>query len=678
MSEESSVERLRKKLYARGKGPEQHARRTLHEDAYEVRDDWTSQDDLRAQQERELEPEEMLESLRAGHVPGQHDQTPGILTDERVSPGAIQEREKRRMTSRIIRTIFFASALFFFVAAGIAVYFWVSGNGQISCDHMKIVIRGPVSVASGDELVLSVNVLNNNPITLQDTELVMEYPEGTRSPENTSVNLPTIHQVVGEIKPGEQVRATSRAVLFGPEHTEQTVNATVEYHIADSDATFTCEAPYRIQIATAPVSLHVEGLEEISSGQQLELTVNITSNSREVVPDQRLVVEYPFGYEFIRAAPEPTNSSNVWDIGDIAPGSVHTIKITGVVSAQSVETRAVKLQVGQQATDSSDKLATILQAVDHQVHITRPFLEMQFAVNDSTEKDVAVNVGQSVNGVLGWINTLPYPVYDVQIEATLPGQLVDARSVHVNNGYFRSVDRTILWTPQTDNTLKEIDPGQKGSQQFQFTTAPFVEDTSATNPFIDMAFTVHARRVSDDVPVEQTLVAQAQKTIKLNTNFEFIPLVVYGIGPFTNTGPYPPRVDQETTYTVIWNIKNTTNDLGSVKVVGELPVYVTWLGATDPTNELLAYNPTTHKVTWLVGDVPASTGYQKQVRQVSFQISYTPSISQIGVEPALITAVTATAVDRFTNSVIERSVREQTTRLTNDPYFSGKRANVVP
>jgi hypothetical protein len=670
MSDESSVDRLNRKLYARGEGPHEHARRTLHEEAHEVHDTWVSQEDIQQQHELEDDPARMLEELREGHLPGKAaERGPSILYDKRASTVATAAREKRRVASRLVRTAFFASLTFFVLAAGIAAYFFMVGKNTISCDNLGITISGPVTIPSGKELVLSVGIVNHNPVPLQDTALVVSYPEGTRSPENSSISLPTDRQQIGTLNPDEPVRATTHAVLFGKEQTQQSINASVEYHIADSNAVFTCPAPYQVLIATAPVTLTVDGLEEISSGQQLTLTVTLASNSDELVPDLRMTADYPFGYEFVSAEPEPTNGRNVWDIGDLTPGGKRTITVTGVVSAQSVEARAVKFRVGEKQPANPDELATTLQVVDHPLLITRPFLALSLTLNDSTAAELSAVPGQTISGDLTWTNVLPYPLYDVEIETSLPGPLVDVSSVKAKDAYFRSVDRTLQWTPQTVADLKTIEPGAKGRTQFTFNINKFIEDTSARDPALDLSFTVRARRISDDVPVEQTLVAQVPRTIKLTSDLQLTPYVVYSIGPFTNAGPYPPRVDQETTYTITWNIKNTTNAVDTVQVTGELPLYVRWLGAINPSDAAVSYNPATHEVSWNVGDVPASTGYQTPAREVAFQVAFIPSITQLDMEPELVQNLVARGVDHFTGTVIERSIRKQTTAIPRDPYF---------
>ena len=42
--------------------------------------------------------------------------------------------------------------------------------------------------------------------------------------------------------------------------------------------------------------------------------------------------------------------------------------------------------------------------------------------------------------------------------------------------------------------------------------------------------------------------------VRIISDVGFIPKVLYYSGAYVNTGPVPPKVEQETTYTVVWSI----------------------------------------------------------------------------------------------------------------------------
>jgi hypothetical protein len=670
--EESSVERIKKILSKRDAGSQVHARRKLHGsgESHEVRNAWG--DDTYTGPSHAASPEEesahVLEALRSGRLPDQ-DPLAEALHRAEQNPYAVKERTERKLAFRFIRTLFIASAAFFLITGGIASYFLLYGGREVKCENITLDVRGPASIPSGKELVLNASVLNQNIVPIEGVEIVFEYPEGTRSPQNSTVPLPSQREQIGTIDSGERVRTTGRAILFGQEQTEHTISTRVEFTVKDSNASFRCETPFTIALATAPISVAVTGLEEISSGQELVLTVEVRSNSEELVRDARLVATYPYGFDFLSADPKPTTKESVWDIGDVGPGTVRTYTIRGKVSGYGSEGRSVDFALGEASPQDDGELGIILQTVQHSFLLTKPFLATTLRLNDSESGDYSIPLGEIVSGTLTWTNDGQEALHDVELSARLPGVIVDRRSVSVKKGFFQSVDGTMIWTPQTEEALRVVEPGESGTVSFSFETTPFIESTAATDPFINIAFDIRARRIADNIPVEQALTDQSQRTINFTTDATLNAYALYGVGPFTNTGPHPPRVDEETSYTITFKLKNTTSDLEDVSVVGELPVYVTWVNMTAPVSENISFNPVTRKVTWSVGDLPAGTGYRTAAREASFQIAVIPSITQEGNRINLFEDVTFTGVDAFTGSVVQRENRDITTQLLNDPFF---------
>jgi hypothetical protein len=188
---------------------------------------------------------------------------------------------------------------------------------------------------------------------------------------------------------------------------------------------------------------------------------------------------------------------------------------------------------------------------------------------------------------------------------------------------------------------------------------------------------VRGKRISESgVPEEIKTVIT--KCAKVTSEAQFAARVVYHVGPFVNIGPLPPRVEQETTYTVIWNIVNTSNNLTNGEVRGTLPPYVAWAGSVSPNKENVMFDRATNQVVWRPGDIPAGVGVGKPPREVAFQIILTPSITQLQDTPKLVTNTLLTATDVFTGEVINVPHTDLTTRLSTDPKADQYDYGVAP
>lgn len=672
-SDDSSVEQLKRKLFARSGGPAPRTRRMLHEEAFDVTPAWQHEEDF-VEEQTQVTPENVLDDLQHGVLPSAHaSDGPQILRDPRFEKNAVSLRMKQRTVSSVVYTIFLASVAFFLIAASIAGYFFFMGRNLVTSENVDIEIIGPGSLPAGEELILQIGVVNNNPVAMELVDLVVDFPSGTRAANNIAMDLPRLRESLGTIEPGSRAKSAARAVLFGPENSEHEITVSVQYRIKDSNAVFTRETPYTIRLSSAPVAVTVDGVKEISSGQEMTLTVDVTSNSEGMQSNILLTGAYPFGFEFRTAEPAPSFGNNVWDLGDLPPGTKRSIVIHGVAIGQDTEERVFRFEVGGQSQTNPEELVTAYQTVEHPLTIARPFVDLDLVINGvAGTNEVSVVPGSIVSGTINWANQLPYPLYDVEVNAVFDGPLLNLASVKAQGGFWRSMDRTLLWTSQTTWPFKQVNPGERGALTFNFTTAPLGGDTSARDPSLRILLTVKGRRVfEEDGSVPEIVSATAERTVKLGTDLALLSRVRYSGTPFTNIGPYPPRVHTETTYTVSWQVTNTTNDIGDASVRATLPLYVSWMGNISPTNEAISYNPTTHEITWRVGDVPAGTGYRTQAREVAFQVAFTPSISQRGQMPNLVENQKLRGVDRFTGAVVEKDMGRMTTSLTNDATFSG-------
>jgi hypothetical protein len=172
-------------------------------------------------------------------------------------------------------------------------------------------------------------------------------------------------------------------------------------------------------------------------------------------------------------------------------------------------------------------------------------------------------------------------------------------------------------------------------------------------------------------------VSSAKRHIKVASKVSLSSQVVRSTGPFTNTGPVPPKAENETTYTVIWTVDNTSSSLSNTEVKSSLPPYVKWLGKVSPSSEDITYNSVDGNIVWNVGNVGTYTLNSTRRRQVAFQVSMTPSITQVNQTPILVNQASLTALDDFTNLELSSNLNSQGIRFGNDPTFKDGDDRVV-
>ena len=94
-----------------------------------------------------------------------------------------------------------------------------------------------------------------------------------------------------------------------------------------------------------------------------------------------------------------------------------------------------------------------------------------------------------------------------------------------------------------------------------------------------------------------------------------------------------------------------------------------FVGPIYPAAENLTYDPAIKEIIWNIGGIPAGTGITTADREVAFQVSFNPSLSQVGTSPIIINNAVLTGHDDFANVDITVNKNSLDTRLFNDSAF---------
>lgn len=563
------------------------------------------------------------------------------------------------------RSFFAASVLFFLAAVGVAAFLIFGGVNTISTKNVDILVDGPTAVAGGDALTLTVNVVNKNAVAMKLTDLIVEYPPGTRSATDVNRELPRARVSLGEIPPGGRASHTAPAVLFGEEGKEQEILITVEYRVDGSNAIFFKEQPHTVLLSSSPMRLAIEMPAEAVSGQEFAMRIEASSNATAVIGDALLIVEYPFGFLFASASPSPAFATNVFELGDIPPGGKRIVEIRGSLAGQDGEERVFRFASGSRSSRDRKEIAAEFALATRPLPIRRPFLAVDVDVAGSAGREAVIASGRPVRIDLSYTNNLPAQLFDAEISARIAGDALDPSSVSVERGFFRSVDRTALWSRETDRALAEVNPGEGGRVSLTLAPLAYPAVGALRNPAIALEISARARRLGEaGVPEEVETLERV--TLKVATDLLFSSRATYAGGPFANSGPIPPRAERPTTYTVIWTISSGSSQVNDLAVEASLPPSVRWLGAFVPTSERIVHDPARRSVRWSVGSVPPGRAGE---REVAFQIEFVPSVSQVGSVPPLLGEQVAEGADQFTGTTARAVRAALTTDLKTEAGF---------
>lgn len=573
-----------------------------------------------------------------------------------VAPRAIGFARKALWTTLAVSVVFFVAALCFF-----GYYFLFGpGSGDATSGNISITVGGPPQIEGGAPTEFQISVGNRNRVPLELTDLVITFPDGTRSPVDFSTPLLTLRQPLGTIESGGIRQGTVSAVLSGSAGEPIDIKIELEYHLSGSSAVFVARTNYHATFSSSPLSVAVSGNTETISGQPVQLVATISSNTNAPIHDVLLNAQYPFGFKFSSASPAPTKDKAVWELGDLSPGQQKVVTIQGSLAGAQGDQRIFHFTAGTRADTASSTISTQLSSSAFTVAISQPFLGLTSFVNGASST-VVLSPGDNVTVSIGWRNNLDTQITNAAIVARLTGFQIDGTTVKSPSGFFRSSDGTVLWDKSTDPSLATLAPGARGVASFSFQIPTSDALKNVSNPYLTISVNAAGNRVAES-GVPESLQAATRQKIVVASDLQLSAQGLYYSNPFGSSGPVPPKAGVETTYAVLFTLGNTTNKITNASVTAQFPPYVRWVGIYSPNTEKVSFDHAQGTVTWELGDVDPGIGLNGVApRQMAIAVGFMPSTSQIGQQPALLRNITLTGIDASTGSTITRTTKTDVT-----------------
>ncbi len=614
---------------------------------------------------------------RSGHQDefssGQKKDVPDSWNDKDKSK--LSSGEKFFVKTSVFKKFFIFSIIFFFLAIGYAAYQFFAGGNSVSNNNIDISILGSTFTGGGEELPLQIGITNKNSSALELVDLIVEYPKSSAS--SAPDNLERTRESLGGIPAGAIRNENIKVVLFGEQGSTRQIKVSIEYRIEGSNAIFVKEKTYDVSISSSPIDLVVDAPTEVTPNQDIILNVKETLNAAKPVSNMLLKVDYPVGFVFDSASVPTSFGNNVWELGDLAPGAERTISIHGkMIDVFDGEEKTFRVWSGLQSKSDKSSIEVVFSSVGHTVTVQRPFIEAKLYINGIYQNEYASSTNNMIEGEIKWANNLDTKINDLVITAKISGNAVNQKSIKAQRGFYDSLNDSIIWSKDFEDDLKEVNPGDSGSVQFSFTPLSSSLGSILSNPLINIDVSISGKQ-STAGDTTRELNNTESKIIRIISDVGFANKMLYYSGPFTNSGPIPPKVETETTYTVVWNVTNTANNVSKAQVVASLPPWVRFAGKSSPESEDLTFNATTKEITWNIGTLPKGSGISTAGREVAFKVVFTPSLSQLNTTPVLINDAVLTGFDDFAKVNVRVNKNSLTTNLPNDPSFPDTGGRVV-
>ncbi|MSR87736.1 MAG: hypothetical protein EXS69_01025 [Candidatus Zambryskibacteria bacterium] len=564
-----------------------------------------------------------------------------------------------------MKKFFIFSILFFVATLLVAAFVFLGGSNFISSKNVDINVVGPTTASAGGVIELGITVENKNNTDLEFANLSAQYPQDSRDPQDSSKGLSFIKYDLGVVEAGEEVSHSIRTILLGSTGEVKEIKFSIEYKVRGSNATFYKDKIYEVIIGEAPLLLSIKSLSKVTSGESFVTEVNVVLNSTETLKNVMLRAEYPYGYSTESLEPQALGESNVWALGDLAPGATKKISIRGRLVGENQDERTFRFYLGVAEIDgATPNFRTVLVSSQETITIERPSIFLNISFNGETVPTYLAPAGQNINTSIRFQNNLPEKLINPKLEVRLSGTALNNATVFTqNNGVYNAVTKHINWNLLNIQALPTLSSGERGDVSFFFASAP--ELALVGNRDITLQFIFTGTSVTDNKPMTIT----ENRTVKIGSQVTLGSQATRSLGTFSNTGPIPPQVGKDTTYTVLWSVSNTYDDLNDTKVTAKLGSGVKWVGVQSAGDESVSYEPSTNTISWDLGAIPSGLGFSTPPRTAAFQITLTPSASQIGSVPTLVNSIVFSARDTTLGKNITVPSPALTTRISGDPAF---------
>ncbi|MGB2762176.1 MAG: hypothetical protein WBC21_01395 [Minisyncoccales bacterium] len=530
--------------------------------------------------------------------------------------------------------------------------FWYYQKNIYSKEIIKLEILGSEKVEAGQEIEYVVKYKNNGDTRVEEPKLIFEYPENSITDDGYLRDEISSEELGNAIYPGQEKTFSFKARLLGKEGEKKQAKAVLTYRPKNLESRYESKTTFTSEIEKVPLTFEFDFPSRIESDKEIKFHLNYFSYINYPLSDLGIKVEYPFGFEFIKASPSALENTE-WTINLLDKSEGGRIEITGKISGDVGEKKIFEAEFGVWQKGEF----VLLKEASKGIEIIEPSLYISQQINGNPQ--YVANAGDLLHYEIFFRNIGEKALTNLSLVTKLEGKLFDLESIKTFDGVFGPGDNSIIFDWKKVSKLQFLDSQDEGRVEFWIN----LKDDWQMDNLGDKNLTI-----KNKIYLSQQ--AREEFITKVNSKLVIEQKGYFQDAAFGNSGPIPPEVGQTTTYTIIWQIKNYYNDIKNVRVKAVLPQEVSLTAKIFPEeqNEKFAFDSSSREIVWNTGDLEAGQGVLDSISvpNIAFQIAFTPTISQTGQTPEIIKEVSIFAEDTWTEELLESSDEPINTTLPDD------------
>jgi hypothetical protein len=518
--------------------------------------------------------------------------------------------------------------------------------------NVTLDIQVPDQVLVGEPFEATLNYANRSSVQLDNAKISLALPQNV-SVLGESENIKVSEIPLGALDPGKTGSEKVELIVLDDPQTVKRLNAKILYSLKSTQSgSYETDTKADVVVGEPAVTLQFSAPETIFSGQNFEIDLHYKNNSDKDFQNAEIRVDYPPIFSVSQSTPPATQGKNDWSLGTLSAGKEGDIKIRGSAVGQD----GTALNYNVRFFSSINGQSYELQHQVAGINIAKSPLSLSVTVNGGT--NYVAKVGDTLEYVINYQNNSQAALKDATIKAVLVGQLYNLSTLRTS-GALNSITKTISWSGANQPDLKNVAPGASGQVSFEVgVLTPSIQRLSDKNFSLKVNAQMESPTVPSGIQASETISAATLET-KVQGQFELT------ASAFLVSGPYPPRANQATTYSVHWKLTNYANDLANVKISAVLESGTTFI-KTVSGNPAAQYDSRTGEITWNISLLPAGTGVLNAPLEAVFQVQNTPASNQVGQNVTFLSETNLIALDSFTNVSLSASAPALDTSLPYD------------
>lgn len=546
-----------------------------------------------------------------------------------------------------------------FVAGGLA--FFLLGGESFSEGKIELKIQGPTEISSGEKAAYTVEYENKNKQAIQNPKLTFFYPPDSVILKDGKISqLLTENIELPDLGAGESGKTEFSAYLIGDRGDVKKASALLVYSPENIRSTFEKRTDLATGISSLAVSLTLVAPPSAVSGQEVSYILDYRNESQEEFAELKLKFAFPEGFSPSRLSPLPSGGNsgqNTWEIKSIKSGEGQRITVSGILRGFERESKTVSVVLQRKV----DGTYIDYEKASSGTVISTPPLSVSVKVNGKS--GYIAKPGDELDYEIIFTNNSNIDLLGINVTAKLEGAMLDTSTLNTN-GFFEGGSKSVIWNAASTPLLNRLSSGQKGSVSFR---VKIKESFSfglggAKDLAVKVGVKVETLTIPEGFDLEK-LTADAELVTRISSLPAPTQSAYYNDEVFGSSGPIPPKANQKTFYTILWEVGNTSNDYSKARIKGILPAGVNWENRARVSGQqtLPSFKSSSREIVWDLGVLPAGVGNQFPKYQAWFQVSFIPSNNNIGESFKLIKETVLEGEDSFTKQAILIRVNDVTT-----------------